>query len=380
MQAAAVALFRAQFGQDPAWIARAPGRVNLIGEHTDYNDGFVFPAAIDRFTWIAASPTDGLSQLLSANLGLAAPLDVTDSTPGAVTDWGQYAAGMAWAFREAGYSVGNLRAAVVSNVPMGSGVSSSAALEMALGAYWQGATPLDVDLVSLAKIGQRCENGYIGLRTGIMDQLASANGQAGAAMFIDTRSLEIAYAPVPEGLSMVILDTLKPRALTASAYNERRSQCEAAAALLGVASLRDATLTGLEAAADQLDPTAFRRARHVITENQRCLDFRLALENSDLDQIGALMAGSHDSLRDDYEVSCFELDAMVEGALASPGVVGVRMTGAGFGGCCIALVDSSQVNAFNQHCLATYERKTGLAGMAETCVAADGASAESLAS
>ncbi len=376
MQAATVALFRAQFGHEPAWIARAPGRVNLIGEHTDYNDGFVFPAAIDRFTWIAASPTDGLSELVSANLGLAAPVDVTDSIPGAVTDWGQYAAGMAWAFREAGYSVGNLRAAVASNVPMGSGVSSSAALEMALAAYWQAESGLDVDQVAMAKIGQRCENGYIGLRTGIMDQLASANGRAGAAMFIDTRSLEIAYAPVPSGLSMVILDTLKPRALTASAYNERRSQCEAAAAVLGVASLRDATLAGLEAAVDQMDPTAFRRARHVISENQRCLDFRLALENSDLDQIGALMAGSHNSLRDDYEVSCTELDAMVEAALASPGVVGVRMTGAGFGGCCIALVNSSQVDAFNRSCLTAYKGKTGLAGMAETCLAADGATAE----
>ena len=175
---------------------------------------------------------------------------------------------------------------------------------------------------------------------------------------------------------MVILDTLKPRALTASAYNERRSQCESAAAILGVASLRDGTLAELEAAKDQMDPTAFRRARHVISENQRCLDFRLALENTDLEQIGALMAGSHNSLRDDYEVSCFELDTMVDAALGAPGVVGVRMTGAGFGGCCIALVDSSQVDAFNRQCLATYEGKTGLAGTAETCVAADGATAE----
>ena len=367
------ATFVDRFGHEPEVVAVAPGRINLIGEHTDYNDGFVFPVAINRQTWVAASPAHDATQLWSSELGEAHAFDVRTVVPGQLGDWGKYPAGMGWALRTNGYHGDNLHAVVSSDIPMGSGVSSSAALEMAFGQVWNRLENLEIRNERLAQLGKVCENGFVGVNSGIMDQMASAMGRAQRAMFLDTRSLEIQYAPVPEGLSVVLCDTKKPRALTSSAYNERRAQCEMASRLLGVRALRDATLDDLEAKRGDLPDVVYRRARHVITENDRCVQFRDALAAGDLARLGTLMRASHESLRDDYEVSCPELDRMAEGAWAAPGCVGARMTGAGFGGACVALVRADEIDTFVAATLKAYDAATGLDGEAMACSVVDGA-------
>ena len=366
-------IFIDRFGQEPAVVAVAPGRINLIGEHTDYNDGFVFPVAIDRQTWIASSPAPGISQATSTEVGDAAPFDLLSATPGTIHDWGKYPAGMGWAIRESDHRAGNVVAIVSSDIPMGSGVSSSAALEMAFGQVWNRLGDIGLSSPELAALGKVCENRFVGVNRGFMDQMASAMGRAGQAMFLDTPSLEIHSAPVPKGLSVVLCYTKKPRALTSSAYNERRLQCETAARALGVVALRDATIEDLEAHRDALDDVTYRRARHVVTENDRCVRFRDALANGDLTSLGELMKASHVSLRDDYEVSCPELDRMAEAAWAAPGCVGARMTGAGFGGACVALVHTESVDDFVGATLAAYDAATGLGGEAMACSIVDGA-------
>ena len=367
------ALFVERFGREPDVVAVAPGRINLIGEHTDYNDGFVFPVAIDRQTWIAASPSEGSTRVWSTELGEAKPFDLATVSPGTLDDWGRYPAGMGWAIRGAGHRCGNVDAVVSSTIPMGSGVSSSAALEMAFGQVWNRLDDLGIPNEALAGLGKLCENGFVGVNSGIMDQMASAMGRAGQAMFLDTRTLKIDYAPVPVGLSVVLCDTKKPRALTSSAYNERRAQCERAARALGAAALRDATLAELEAKKDAMDDVTYRRAKHVITENDRCVRFRDALAAGDLTLLGVLMKASHESLRDDYEVSCFELDRMAEAAWSATGCVGARMTGAGFGGACVAMVHTETVPAFVEATLRAYDAATGLGGEAMACAVVDGA-------
>ena len=367
------ALFVERFGHDPAVVAVAPGRINLIGEHTDYNDGFVFPVAIDREAWIAAASSSGSSEVFSAEVGAAAPFDLATVEPGSIRDWGKYAAGMGWAIRQGGHYAGNVQAVFSSDIPRSGGVSSSAALEMAFGQAWNRLGGLDISNPDLALTGQVCENRFVGVNSGIMDQMASAMGRAGQAMFLDTRTLEIDYAPVPAGLSVVLCDTKKPRALTSSAYNERRSQCEAAARALGVPALRDATMADLDAQKNSLDDVTYRRAKHVITENDRCVRFKDALAAGDLAQLGILMKASHKSLRDDYEVSIPELDRMAESARAAPGCVGARMTGAGFGGSCVALVRTELVSSFVEEALRAYDAATGLGGEAMACSVVDGA-------
>jgi galactokinase len=266
-----------------------------------------------------------------------------------------------------------LKAVVTSTVPIGSGVSSSAALEMAFGVVWRSLADLDIANPELARLGQLCENRFVGVNSGIMDQMASAMGRDGAAMFLDTRTLHIEYAPVPRDLAIVLCDTLKPRALTASAYNERRSQCEEAARIMGVSALRDADLDTLSAAKDSLGELAYRRARHVISENERCVQFKQALASEDRERIYRLMRDSHESLKEDYEVSCPELDAMAESAWGAYGCVGARMTGAGFGGACVALVESAKLDAFVSELLSAYDRRTGLGGEAMPCKPVRGA-------
>jgi galactokinase len=365
-------LFRARYGEDPQTIGVAPGRINLIGEHTDYNDGFVFPAAIDRVTYVAASVTEGPTQLFSEQVGEGESFDATTAQPGELKPWAVYPAGMAWALRGKG-AIPNLKVVVTSDVPRSGGVSSSAALEMAFGVVWNGLAKLGLTNPELAILGQKCENGFVGVNSGIMDQMASAMGKRLHAMFLDTRSLEIQYAPIPDGLSAVLCDTRKPRALTDSAYNERRSQCEAASAALGVSKLRDATIAGLEAKKAELGDVVYRRARHVISENDRCVSYKEALASGDLEQVGRLMLASHESLRDDYEVSCMELDAMAEAARQAPGCVGARMTGAGFGGSCVALVKTDQLEGFVEQTLSRYASVAGRHGEALSCGIVDGA-------
>ena len=279
---------------------------------------------------------------------------------------------MAWALRSHG-KLPNINVALTSTVPRSGGVSSSAALEMAFGVIWNRLAKLGLTNVQLAKLGQRCENGFVGVNSGIMDQMASAMGKQNMAMFLDTRSLEIEYAPIPQGLSAVLCDTRKPRALTESAYNERRSQCEAASEALGVKFLRDATLELLESKKDSVSEVVYRRARHVVTEDDRCVRFKEALRLSDLTKIGELMRDSHTSLRDDYEVSCAELDFMAEAAQSAPGCVGARMTGAGFGGSCVALVKTEELDRFVEQTLNQYRANSGREGAAMSCGFVEGA-------
>lgn len=368
--------FANRFGHEPQVIAVAPGRVNLIGEHTDYNGGFVFPAAIDKQLTIAASLADGETLLFSEELQQGQAFDAASVEPGQVEGWATYAAGMAWALREDGArGLPNIRAVLTSDIPIGSGISSSAAIELAFAVVWNELANLHDSNVHLARLGQRCENSFVGVNSGIMDQMASAMGKAGHAMFLDTRTLEIEYAPIPEQLVIVICDTGKPRALTDSAYNERRAQCESACVSLGVGQLREATMADLDAQNGKMDPLIYKRARHVITENDRCQHFKVALERGDLAAIGELMKASHESLRDDYEVSSAELDAMAESAWNSPGCIGARMTGAGFGGACVALVDRERLEQFGNSVRVAYTAKTAIEGQYLPCAAVDGAHA-----
>jgi galactokinase len=368
----ALTLHRNYFGVEPKVAVFAPGRINLIGEHTDYNGGFVMPCAIDRGIWVVGRTVDGESKLMSDSAGPGKSFDSTNlhRKP---SGWAKYPAGMAWVLSEPFGEMPNIEATVVSNLPMGSGVSSSAAMELAFAKLYQALVGFDADEKQLALLGQKCENQYVGVNCGIMDQMASACGRKNHALCIDTRSLEIDYSPVDPTLAVVLLDTKKPRALTDSAYNERRSQCEAAATAIGVRQLRDATLEKLLAKRSELDELTFRRARHVVTEDARSMAFKAALANSDRAGIFALMKGSHDSLKDDYEVSCPELDAMATAAWLAPGVYGARMTGAGFGGACVALVARNEVQAFTESVLPAYKKSTGKDGEVIVCAIDDGA-------
>lgn len=334
--------FSRMFGRAPDLVAMAPGRVNLIGEHTDYNEGFVFPAAIDRYTVVAASRTNGPTVLYSGSEAHQSVFNTDELEPGRMKTWGKYPAGMAWAFQERGYPAENLNGFVTSNVPMSSGVSSSAALEMAFGVLWRAFHDLTFDNVELAKLGQRCENGFILLKSGIMDQLASANGRSGHAIFVDTKTLDLRHAPIPADLAILILDTKTPRTLASSEYNLRKADCDAVAEALAVPSLRHVTPDALETEKDRITDQQYRRARHVVTENERCLRFADALERGDYAEIGQLMLASHISLREDYDAVTPALDAMVDAAMTTEGVIGARMTGAGFGGACVALVRSER--------------------------------------
>lgn len=374
----AIQAFNKRFGGDPQVIAVAPGRINLIGEHTDYNEGFVFPAAIDMRIYVAASKvgSGGESTLLSLEQGEGKSFVAASTKPGDIEGWSAYAAGMAWALRENGHGeMPNVLAVVSGDVPIGSGLSSSAAIELAFGMLWASLTEVKISPRNMALLGQKCENQYVGVNSGIMDQMASAMGKEGHAMFLDTRSLEIRYAKLPDQLVVVVCDTGKPRALTSSAYNERRSQCEKASQALGVKALRDANMAALDKHQRSVTDVVYRRARHVITENDRCVAFRDALDKGDLRKIGELMRASHESLRDDYEVSSKELDAMTEAAWKAPGCVGARMTGAGFGGACVAIVESGRFAEFKDYVAPHYREKTGMDGEITACKLVDGAKA-----
>jgi galactokinase len=349
---------------DRVRVVRAPGRVNLIGEHTDYNDGFVLPAAIDLEIRIAYVPTDdGLVRLASAQTGDTITFDATD--PGAHEGgWRDYVAGTAWAMLEAALPTSSFVGVLESTIPVGAGLSSSAALELASAWALSGASPPPTDPLTLARIAQRAENEYVGMRCGLMDQFASAAGVAGAAVLLDCRTLEDRAVPIPGGLVLVVAHSGVPRSLTGSAYNERRAQCEAAVAVLarhdpGIRALRDVSPEMLERYADELDSVVVRRARHIVEENERVLAAERALTAGAMEEVGRLFAASHASLRDLYEVSVPELDALVELAVTTPGVVASRMTGAGFGGCTVSLVQADAVERLTERILQEYPALTG---------------------
>ena len=355
------ASFAGRFGHTPDLVVRAPGRVNLIGEHTDYNDGFVLPCAIGPATMVAISKRhDNNVEVIAADFGdagdqfgLELPLQRNIEQP-----WADYVRGMISALQNAGYALSGAHIAIAGNLPKGAGLSSSASLEVAVGKAMSALADIDIDNTRLAQIAQRAECDFVGTQCGIMDQLISAQGKAGHALLIDCRSLGLNDAPVPADVAIMIVHSGVTRGLVDGHYNARRRQCEAAATRMGVAALRDATLDMLAAAS--LDAVTKMRARHVITENQRTLDAADALAKSDLATLGMLMAQSHTSMRDDFEITVPPVDALVamlQKAIGTQG--GARMTGGGFGGACVAVMPSAMVADVQAAITAEYRTPEG---------------------
>jgi galactokinase len=356
--------FTAAFGRAPEVGWRSPGRVNLIGEHTDYNDGFVLPLAIPRDARVhAARRDDRVLRVVSAQAaGTAAELDLDSLAPGSVDGWAAYVAGTAWALAGHGITLPGADVLVDGDVPRGAGLSSSAALECAVAGALLDLAGADLDLATVALLAQKAENDFVGVPCGVMDQFASTHGRAGHLLLLDTRSLESRHVPfdlAAEGLTLVVIDTRAPHRLVDGEYAARRASCEQASVLLGVPSLRE--VADLGSAMSMLDDDVLqRRVRHVVTENQRVLDVVALLESGDVRGIGPLLTASHESLRDDYEVSSPELDIAVEAALRA-GAYGARMTGGGFGGSAIALVATDTTDVLKDVVRAAF----GAAGLDE---------------
>ncbi len=368
------------FGRDPELIVRAPGRVNLIGEHTDYNDGYVMPIAIDRCVLMAAAArTDSTVRLRAADLNDQVSFSLDQIEHVTSHRWSNYQRGVTALLQERGFKLPGIDAALTSNVPMAAGLSSSAAIEVATALLWQSLVGFDMSRTEMALLCQRAENTFVGVNCGIMDQFISALGQENAALLIDCRTLAYRPAPIPPHLSVVVMDTAKSRGLADSAYNTRRAECEQGVQLLGtylpgIKALRDVSPADLARYAHTLPLNVQRRCHHVVGENQRVLDSIAALEHGDAAAFGRWMGDSHRSLRDDYEVSCAELDAMVEAAWQAPGVIGARMTGGGFGGCAVALVERDWAEAFVTQVRPAYQQATGLTPNLYICQIEAGAS------
>ena len=368
--------FNQHFQQKPALLIRAPGRVNLIGEHTDYNDGFVLPMAIDRAVWIALQPLAGDTvTVYSFDFHQQETFSLNHLSKGKV-NWVEYIKGVAYELMQAHLPITAWQGVVAGDIPIGAGLSSSAALEVAaVLAFHQPSRQSSRDPAFIAKLAQQAENQWVGMNCGIMDQMISAAGKKGSAMLLDCRSLEISYVHIPSHALIVVMDTATRRELVDSAYNERRTQCQQVAEFFGVKALRDVSLAQLESQKDRLEPIAYRRARHVITENQRTLEAVEALAQGDCSKMGNLMMQSHLSLRDDYEVSRPELDWIVEIALNHSACYGARMTGAGFGGCAVALVQADHVDSFVSTVTEEYCKRSGLQPSLYVCSPAAGAEA-----
>ncbi len=358
---------------------RAPGRVNLIGEHTDYNDGFVMPAAIDFYTWVKVSPLETRKlQIRSENFGEEIEVDLDDQNLVRRGRWSDYPVGVAVMLEKAGHRLRGARLEIRGEVPIGSGLSSSAAIEVATGCALVANSGLIIEKRELALLCQQAENEFVGARVGIMDQFVSLFGQAHAALMLDCRSLEFRLLPVPDNVRLIICNTMVKHELASSAYNERRAQCEAGVKHLQryvphVTALRDVTLEQLEQFGHDLPEVVYRRCRHVIAENERVMLAADALERHDLNAFGRLMAESHRSLRADYEVSSSELDAMVELARDVKGVYGARMTGGGFGGCTVNLVAAEHTEEFRARVADGYKRETKISPEIYVCNASNGA-------
>ena len=365
--------FVRRFGAQPAFVVRAPGRVNLIGEHTDYNDGFVLPMAIDRAIWLALRPrSDSLVSVYSLEFDQSAAFSL-DNLRYESARWPEYIKGTAWSLQEAGYGLHGWEGVVAGDVPIGAGLSSSAALEMATARAFAALSDLPWDPPTMAKLGQRAENKWVGMNCGIMDQMISAAGKAGHALLIDCRSLDTRSVPLPPGTVVVVLDTATRRGLVGSAYNERRAQCEAAARWFGVPALRDVSVERFLAEGAGLDEMTRRRARHIVTENARVLHAVEAMRQGDAVTLGQLMDASHVSMRDDFEISTDKLDAIVECARSEESCFGARMTGAGFGGCAVALVRTEVAGSFADRVADAYSSRTGLKPAVYICQATAGA-------
>jgi galactokinase len=358
--------------------------VNLIGEHTDYNEGFVLPAAIGFSCWAAIAPREDRKLVLHSENFDETKEASLDGLNGATRNWADYPLGVAWGLQQAGYRLRGANLYIASDVPLGAGLSSSAAVEVATGYALLSNSEQAIDRTRLAKICQRAENEFVGARVGIMDQFVSCQGQAGHALLLDCRSLEYRALRLPARMHLVICNTMVKHKLQGSEYNDRRSECEEAVRRLAkilpsIRSLRDVTLQQLTQHRAQLSETLYKRCRHVITENERVRKAADALESGETGVLNELMAESHHSLRDDYQVSSRELDIMVEIARRQAGVYGARMTGGGFGGCTINLVDASHSSEFRKKVSAEYHAATGLQPDVYICEASQGAESVAIA-
>jgi galactokinase len=365
--------FVQRFGRQPQSVIRAPGRVNLIGEHTDYNDGFVMPLAIDRAAWIALQPrSDRKVVVHSVDYNETKEFSL-DGLAHTKEGWLEYLKGTAWSLTDAGHKLYGWEGVLAGDVPLGAGLSSSAALEMATARAFAAVGNLPWDAPAMAILGQRAENKWVGVNCGIMDQMISAVGRENHAVLIDCRSLKLTPVPFPEGTAVVVLDTATRRGLVDSAYNERRACCEEAAKFFKVKALRDVSVEQFQKLADGLSPVSRRRAMHVITENDRTEKAAAAMQRGDAKTLGELMNQSHESLNNDFEVSSDDLNVMVENARRHPACIGARMTGAGFGGCAVALIDAKGADDFVRQTAAGYERQTRHIPAIYVCTATNGA-------
>lgn len=367
------ARFEEVFGTGPQAIVRAPGRVNLMGEHTDYNEGCVLPVAIGRSILVAASPREDREVHLHAldfDESASFSLDCIESDTRMA--WSNYQRGIAFLLQKQGFRLRGMNALITGDVPIGAGLSSSAAVEMATSYAFKVLADFEIDLVELALLCQQAENQFVGVNCGIMDQLAACLGERNHALLIDCRDLRHDLVPIPEGAKVVVADTMKRRELLDSAYNLRRQECQEGAHLLNVGSLRDVSVDDFERRKAYLPMVVRRRCRHVVHENRRVLEAAAALRRGDLIEFGWLMDRSHESLRYDYEVSCRELDVMVEAAHSVEGVYGSRMTGAGFGGCTVSLVEEGATEDFKVQVADAYETATGVKPEIYVCEVGDG--------
>ena len=365
-QALMAAEFAARFGAAPELWTRAPGRVDLMGSHTDYNDGFILTMTIDRDTWVAARPReDGKACVYSLNSDGGGEFALGHFVRDTESLWPNYVRGVAQALHEAGYILRGFDGLLHTTVPVASGLSSSAALEMAVGRMFEQVSGLEIDPVTLALLGQRAENQFVGVNCGILDQYTSAVGKAGCALLLDARSVTSEDVPIAPGIHVVICDTRARRSLASSEYGLRRAQCEEGALILGAAiphasALRDVSLREFNAHAGDLDPVVAKRCRFIIEENDRVTALAAALTRGVRERIGALCAASFAGACDLYDIVVPEMEAMMAAMLSGPGVIGARQAGAGFGGCMVAFVDEGAVGAFAAHVQAHYQAATGI--------------------
>ena len=371
-------LHKARFDAEPA-IYAAPGRVNLIGEHTDYAEGFVMPAAIDFATLAGISPrVDGKIALFSENYGHVHYFDAAQLPLKAGKHWTDYPLGVLSILASEGHAIPGFSLSLWGDVPLGSGLSSSAAVEVATAVAVTGLMGLNIPRPVLARLCQRAENEFVGANCGIMDQFISANGAKDHALLLDCRDLSFKLAPIPQNVALVIANTMVRHAITGGEYTSRRAEVEAACAVIAghrpeVKFLRDATVEDLEQWGHEMTPNSLKRARHVITENARTVAAAEALIHHDLSELGRLMAEAHWSYSRDFEASCDEADAMVELAQDLPGLIGARLTGGGFGGCTINLVELEQAATFQESLAALYAGQTGIVPQIHICHASGGA-------
>lgn len=370
--------FAQVFNAAPTRLTRAPGRVNLIGEHTDYNLGFVLPAAIDRAAYIAAAPrADRRLRAHAAHANETVEIDLDTLRPDVVPGWPAYIAGMADYLQRAGHQLSGADLFIDGDVPQGAGLSSSAALEVATGATLLSIAERPIDRVELARIGQQTEHNYIHVMSGIMDQLISALGKQYHALLIDCRDYSTQPIPLRPDAQIIVCNSKVKRELAHSGYNTRRAECDAAVERLQtvlpeIQSLRDVTLDQLNAHADLLPANVLKRARHIVSENARVLDSATALRGGDLKRFGALMNAAHASYRDDFEASVREIEVLVAAAQSIPGVYGSRLTGGGWGGCTVSLVRADAIERFCGTVATIYEHEIGYPPDIYVCTASDG--------